>query len=242
MIKNDIWLNSADIVLSVLQPLVRRMLFLVFLLRIFREFSMTVDRSLPFPVLLEAALPLYIALIAALTILPALQLLHSNVRTHLRRKKEDSIIKRYCYIQYGCSEVREGWNKLYGAQKNIIEYFLMEIILAIVFCFYDWRIWLVYFSVSTLSFWLAYCFHGGIKFMNKRLSGGALISGSGHVAFCFYIFMTSFLIMFTDVKLTVELIVIMIVGPKMQLNRSKRALKYFILHMRSIRAMDIEKN
>ena len=210
-----------EILSTVSMKLVNRIVFMLLMLRNFRLFSRNVDSTMNFVEVFDKMQPILWSTLAVL-ILPALvEVVGTISEKRRKRRSTPDVVKRYCYIMYGSSRIRDDWTRAYNAQKSILEHLLFICLVAPLFLWYSWPVFVTFLVVTNVYVWL--CIPKPRKitgYFTRFVADGAYVNLMKNFFFCIYLVICAFIIWLTPGKFSLEFLFLLIVGMRMQMGRA----------------------
>ena len=194
---------------------------MLLLLRSFRMFGRNVDSTMSFEQVFDFMQPIMWAIMAVM-ILPVMVDVGGAISANRsKRRATPDVLKRYCYILYGSSKINNDWSSAYNAQKSILEHLLFICLVAPMFLYYSWPVFLTYLCVTNIYVWIStYQPKEVTGYVTRFVADDAYVNMMKNFFFCIYLVICAFIIWLTPDHFPVEFLFLLIVGMRMQMGRA----------------------
>ncbi len=215
-----------DIILSILEQLVTRIVFVLLLLKIFKDFAKHVDHSLATVETGMSLIPLLLAVLISIFVPSIIHILRDANRIKHDASINDELLKRYCFAVFGSSKITNKWKKYYKAQKRVFEFYLLQISIGSIFLIYDWRILAAYLVTSKLFIHLGIHKFKSLKVFSIQIDITNYISFVANLCLGIYLLLCAVIIALSTSDFPIEFIFILVVGARMLFSKGISIIKF----------------
>ena len=223
-----------EVLASTLQPMIKRMVILIWLLGSFRYLSRNAKEDMSNLEAWNLLWPVFLSVIGVMLLPLALAYFEKLAIRGRRRKTTGDVKRRFCQILFDKDEVVQDWDRFFQAQKAVMVYITFSAIVTPVFFYYGPRLLIVYLA-ATLMFGIL-CTRKirlppGYRFgraFNKLAQSDVYVPTIAFATFCLYIIICALILVYAPKRLPLEFIFVIIVGMRLQLGRGKKVAKSFL--------------
>ncbi len=223
-----------EVLAAALTPIVKRMVFLIWLLGTFRYLSRHAEPGMSNSEAWGLLWPVFLSVVGVM-VLPLVVAYFDKRSTRGRKRKTTGAIRQeYSRILFDKDEVFRNWDRYFEGQKAVMVYITFVLIVSPVFLFYSPKMLIPYLTFTALFGFICTrkpCMSKEYRFgrvFNRFVNSNVYLETTRYAVFCIYIIVCALIIVASPKRLPLEFIFVLIVGMNLQLARGKAVGKFFL--------------